>query len=382
MANSIAVSSRWTLPASWAWRTASRTAAVRSSRRSSCHQARRRASSAERQQLALAADGGDRHRLVGELDPAGRVGIGDEDRRQHAAHPHLVATEVGRQLGDRPLEQLRRARRRPAMPMSKPTPDSDIIQLSAAPASSIGSPSRRAHTAASRAAAIALARSPWQRSRSDRSSASSARSRAPTWSVTSALDAIGPRRRRPRRRRPRPSDGRRAGRRRCGCRGRRASRPRTGGGRARPAPTGGRSTARWRAATRRCRSRRRVRPRRARIAWPIRAWGTLSRPAPSSTSSPAATAASVASSRSSPSSPLASTSTGSVAALPATAARLSTWTTRGSRRSRRRPIIARIDSGSSSPTSPVGVADQLGQEERVAAGGGVQLGGLAPRRGR
>ena len=106
------------------------------------------------------------------------------------------------------------------------------------------------------------------------------------------------------------------------------------------------------AATRRCRSSRRVRPRRARIAWPIRAWGTLRRPAPSSTSSPAATATSVASSRSSPSRPLASTRTGSVAALPATAARLRTWTTRGSRRSRRRPIIARIDSGSSSPTSP------------------------------
>ena len=68
--------------------------------------------------------------------------------------------------------------------MSKPTPDSDIIQLSAAPASSIGSPSRRAHTAPSRAAAIALARSPWQRSRSERSRASTARSRAPTWSVT------------------------------------------------------------------------------------------------------------------------------------------------------------------------------------------------------
>jgi hypothetical protein len=59
-----------------------------------------------RQQLALAPDVGDRHRLVGELPAAGRVGVGHEDGRQHAAHPHLVAAEVGRQLGDRPLEQL------------------------------------------------------------------------------------------------------------------------------------------------------------------------------------------------------------------------------------------------------------------------------------
>ena len=133
---------------------------------------------------------------------------------------------------------------------------------------------------------------------------------------------------------------------------RRASRPRAGGGRGSPATTAARRCARW--------PRRRggggrgggCGPRRLRIAWPIRAWGTTSRPAPSSTSRPAATAASEASSRSSPSSPLASARIGRVAAGPATAARLSTCTTRGSRRSRRRPIIARIDSGSSPPIVP------------------------------
>ena len=80
MANSIAVSSRWTLPASWAWRTASSDGggalveAVELPPGEAPGQQRRR------DELALAADLGDRHRLLGELHPAGRIGIRDEDR--------------------------------------------------------------------------------------------------------------------------------------------------------------------------------------------------------------------------------------------------------------------------------------------------------------
>ena len=199
---------------------------------------------------------------------------------------------------------------------------------------------------------MAAARSPWARSTSQRSSASSARSRGPTWSVISAptrstqvaasskapmIDGVlagaqagrhahlavderagleqvvgqqrpGTTAARSPARWPRPHGGAgrgggsaRAG---CGSPGRSARAARRGG-RRRP-PRAGRRR-------RRRPSRRAARRRRAR-----------SRPRGS----------------------------GSVAAWPATAARLSTCTTRGSRRSRRRPIIARIDSGSSPPTAP------------------------------
>ena len=71
--------------------------------------------------------------------------------------------------------------------MSKPTPDSDIIQPSAARASSIGSPVARAQRGGLAALPpTAAVRSPWARAVSQRSSASSARSRASIWSVTSA----------------------------------------------------------------------------------------------------------------------------------------------------------------------------------------------------
>ena len=63
-------------------------------------------------------------------------------------------------------------------------------------------------------------------------------------------------------------------------------------------------------------------------------------------------AASVASSSWSPSRPVAATRIGRVAACPATTTRLSTRTATGSRRSRRIPIMARIDSGSSSLIDP------------------------------
>ena len=56
-------------------------------------------------ELALAPDLGDRHRLVGELPLARDVLLGHEDGRQHAAHPHLEAPHVRRQLDDRLLEQ-------------------------------------------------------------------------------------------------------------------------------------------------------------------------------------------------------------------------------------------------------------------------------------
>ena len=69
-------------------------------------------------------------------------------------------------------------------PMSKPTPDSDIIHPSAERASSMASPLWRARDAATLDASVAASRSPSARHISLDSSASSTRSRMSTFSVS------------------------------------------------------------------------------------------------------------------------------------------------------------------------------------------------------
>ena len=146
MANSMAVSSRCTLPLRRASATAIEHGRGALLELVELPQGQAPGELGGGDQLGAAVGLGDGQRLVGELARGASTSRrGDEHRRQHAAHPHLVALLLGGQRGDRPLHQRRRARGSAGWPMSKPTPDSDIIQPSAARASSIGSPVARPH---------------------------------------------------------------------------------------------------------------------------------------------------------------------------------------------------------------------------------------------
>ena len=115
--------------------------------------------------------------------------------------------------------------------------------------------------------------------------------------------------------------------------------------------------------------------RRPSTAWRTRACGVTSRPAPSSRSKPAATTTSAASRTSSASSSLAATSTGSVDSGPATAARASSWAPAAREAIDARPEHAAHRVGQLLRAGVAAARDQLGEEERVAAGRRAQVGG-------
>ena len=158
----------------------------------------------------------------------------------------------------------------------------------------------------------------------------------------------------------------------------RAPRPPGGGGRASTATTPARSPARSprrRGGAGRAGGSARCGPR---IAWPIRAWGIARRPAPSSTSSPAATATSVASRSSIALQSAGRPEDGQRGRRPGDGDQVEDPAD-----DRVEAVEAQADHGPDrlrqiAADGAVGVADQLGDEEGVAAGGGTQLG--RPRR--
>ena len=203
----------------------------------------------------------------GQLVASGRIGVVATSTDVNMLRMRtLVALLVGRQRGDRLLHQVdelaiggladveadARQRRHPALGGS-----GQQHRLTRRPA-----PTRRPRARPPTAAV----RSPWARAVSQRSSASSARSRVVDLVGDERVDALDPRRgvlvgadveRAPSRRQPGARSARRV---------RRAIRPPGGGGRASTGDDPGSLASSIAAATRRCRSRRRVRPMRARIA--------------------------------------------------------------------------------------------------------------------